>query len=416
MKPDETNSSQSGKPLLPQRQFVSVPPRSLSASQAAAAQVVRGQIDSIYNNQETPSSSDAVVATPLQLSNAINPDINPYERTHIEHVDPQAEQWQKYHSAWQTYYQKYYEGYYSHHLHKAQEALVAHTVTTATQSGNTYFSGEPDQTEESSDEFLSKDEALFDLRQKLLSKVRSSAIKVRKSRHFVPLAAGLIVVLIFAFLQYNQLLIANVMAYVSPGAIDPQNIVVDPSSNVSVGPQPLLIIPKINVDVPVAYGIGNDYTSQMAAMANGLAWFGVPGASSVPGEVGNTVLAGHSSNDLLDKGDYKFIFAQLDKLVPGDTVYANYHSIRYTYVVTGLKVVSPTDVSSLIYPTTKPILTLLTCTPVGTSQNRLLVIAEQVSPDPTTSTPAPASTTKNSKPASIPGTEPTILEKLFGAK
>jgi sortase A len=185
---------------------------------------------------------------------------------------------------------------------------------------------------------------------------------------------------------------------------------------VAVGPQPLLIIPKINVSVPVAYGIGNDYTSQMAAMAVGTAWFGIPGASSVPGEVGNTVIAGHSSNDLLDKGDYKFIFAQLDDLQVGDTIYANYNSIRYTYTVTKKTVVSPTDVSALVYPTTKPILTLLTCTPVGTSQNRLLVTAAQISPDPSTSTAAPAGTTSNAKPASIPGTEPTILEKLFGAK
>ena len=222
-----------------------------------------------------------------------------------------------------------------------------------------------------------------------------------------------IVVLIFVFLQYNRLIISNVMAYVSPGNIDPQNIVVNPNAEVTVGPEPKLIIPKINVDVPVAYDIGNDYNSQMAAMNNGVAQFAIPGADSHPGQIGNTVIAGHSSNDLLDGGDYKFIFAQLDKLNVGDTIYTNYNSKRYTYTVTKKEVVKPNEVNKLVYPTTKPILTLLTCTPVGTSLNRLLVTAEQVSPDPSKSSAAPISDQSTTK--SIPGNSPTLFERLFGS-
>ena len=151
----------------------------------------------------------------------------------------------------------------------------------------------------------------------------------------------------------------------------------------------------------------------MAAMTNGVAQFAIPGADSHPGQIGNTVIAGHSSNDLLDGGDYKFIFAQLDKLNIGDTIYANYNSKRYTYTVTKKEVVKPNEVSKLVYPTTKPILTLLTCTPVGTSLNRLLVTAEQVNPDPTKSSAAPVSNKSTTK--SIPGNSPTLLERLFGS-
>ena len=202
------------------------------------------------------------------------------------------------------------------------------------------------------------------------------------------------------------------MAYVSPGNIDPQNIVIDPTANLTVGPEPSLIIPKINVDVPVIYDIGNDYDSQMAAMTKGVAQFAIPGANSHPGQIGNTVIAGHSSNDLLDPGDYKFIFAQLDRLNVGDTIYANYNSKRYTYSVTKKEVVKPSDVDKLVYPTTKPILTLLTCTPVGTSVNRLLVTAEQISPDPNKSTAAPE--TSKSTTGSIPGNSQTFFERIFG--
>jgi sortase A len=202
------------------------------------------------------------------------------------------------------------------------------------------------------------------------------------------------------------------MAYISPGYISPQNIIVDPTNTVTVSPEPRIIIPKINVDVPVSYDIGNDYDSQMAAMAKGLAHFAIPGASSHPGEIGNTVIAGHSSNDLFDSGNYKFIFAQLEKLNIGDTIYANYNSVRYTYTVTKKQVVAPDDVNSLVYPTDKPILTLITCVPVGTANSRLLVTAEQISPNPSDVKTNTDSKVENTN--SIPGKQPSIIERLFG--
>jgi len=387
MRPDESNNGQGGA-LDP-----------TPSSQKAAAQLVRAQIDSLYENT-TAHTNPEVPQQQLETT-------NPYQRTHTEHSNPQDEQWKQYHTAWQNYYQKYYEGYYTHHLHKAQHTLEGQIANSHPHNSQGYFSNQPEPNKAASTE-----EAIFDLRQKLLGKVNESAIKVRKSRHFMPIAAGVIVVLLFLFLQYNRVLISNVMAYVSPGSINPQNIVIDPNSNIAVGPEPLLIIPKINVDVPVAYDIGNDYNSQMAAMTKGVAQFAIPGASSHPGQIGNTVIAGHSSNDLFDTGDYKFIFVQLDKLVAGDTIYANYQSKRYTYAVTGKEVVKPDDVSKLVYPMTKPILTLLTCTPIGTSLNRLLIIAEQVSPDPSQSTTAPSST--NSNVTSIPGNSPNFFDWLFG--
>jgi sortase A len=398
MSPDDNQITPTNQPAATPQPSSSTPPVDQSTSQAAAANVVRNQIENIYSN---PDQQQPVSQT-LQ-------DINPYERTHDDNPQPVLEQWKQYHSAWQTYYQKYYEGYYTHHLTKAAQQLQTQMPVSTTREA--IFTHQPDAEDQGAT--LTKDEALFDLRQKLLSRVSESAKKVRKSRHFVPITAAILVILLFAFLQYNRVLIGTVMAYVSPGSISPQDIVVDPNSDVAVAPDPRLIIPKINVDVPVLYDVGNDYNSQMAAMAKGVAQFAIPGASSHPGQIGNTVLAGHSSNDLLDSGDYKFIFAQLDKLDVGDSIYVNYHSIRYTYTVTKKEVVKPTEVNKLVYPTTKPILTLLTCTPVGTALNRLLVTAEQVSPDPAASAPAPT-TTADKATTEIPGNSPTLFERLFG--
>lgn len=391
MKPEEPSNSQSGLPLLPQRSILDTPAQNSDQPiRDATVNVLRSQIDGLFDTEKN-QTIESVQPVISQIEN-----INPYERTHVEHIDPQADQWKQYHTAWQTYYQKYYEGYYTHHLKKAiEETSTQKAVLNKT---------EP----------LSNDEAIFDLRQKLLGKVSESAKKIRKSRHFMPLAAGLAVILIFLFLQYNRILIANVVAYVSPGNINPQNIVIDPNTTVVVNAEPRLIIPKINVDVPAIYGVGSDYDSQMDAMAKGVANFSIPGASSRPGQVGNTVLAGHSSNDLIDSGDYKFIFVQLDKLEVGDTIYANYQSIRYTYIVTKKEVVNPTDVNKLVYATDKPILTLLTCTPLGTARYRLLVTAEQISPDPNKSIAAPAVTTTSSS-TSIPGSSLTLWERIFGS-
>ncbi len=374
------------------------------ASKQAAVDLVRSQIDRIYGGE--------VASDPQQP--AIE---NPYERTHQEHPQPQAEQWKKYHTAWQDYYQKYYEGYYSHHLHRAKQDLeerITQSKSPAVQEHQppSYFSDQPKE-DAPSDETLSVNDAVFDLRQKLLLRIKDSASRVKKSRHFIPITAAVIVVFAFLFLQYNRLVISNVMAYVSPGKIDPQNIVVEPGRAIAVGPEPRLIIPKINIDVPVIYGIGNDQASQLTAMDKGVAHFAIPGASSRPGQVGNTVIAGHSSNDLFDNSQYKFIFAQLERLSEGDMIYAHYEGVRYAYTVTKKDVVKPTDVSALVYPTDKPVMTLVTCTPVGTALNRLLVTAEQVSPDPSSFKPAPT-TEDSEEDVSMPGNSPTIFERIFG--
>lgn len=412
MKPDENSSSNGGKQLLPKRLMVSVPNQQTDEpSREAAARVIRSKIDTLFDQKSNSDSEQK----PTNTSTPVE-DINPYQRTHSEHVMPQDDQWKQYHTAWQNYYQQYYEGYYTHHLRKAQQAIEEQIAGQQNAGNSGYFNKKP--TDKSTpDKVVSTKEAVFDLRQELRNKVQDSVKKIKKSRHFIPIAAGLMVVLLFLFLQYNRILISNVMAYVSPGNIDPQNIVIDPNVDLKVGPEPRLIIPKINVDVPVRYDVGSDYDSQMAAMNNGVAHFSIPGASSHPGQVGNTVIAGHSSSDLFGSGDYKFIFVQLEKLDVGDTIYANYNSKRYTYTVTKKEVVKPTEVNKLVYPTTKPVMTLLTCTPLGTAINRLLIIAEQISPDPSQSATAPAAEpTSKLDNSAIPGNSQTFFEWLFGIK
>ncbi len=412
---DQDDNRRVGAPLIPQRSLLHTTPPQDTATHDAAANVVRSQVDAIYNgNTTTPTPQTTPV--PQQDPNrpaqqALAEEVSPYERTQTNTAQVQTDQWKQYHSAWQDYYQKYYERYYVGQVYHTKQALEA-KAHEARQADTAH---QPNLQATTPDEptALSKDEALYDLRSQLVDKMQTSAKSVRKSRHFIPIAAALSVVLLFLFLQYNRVLFANVQAYISPGNIDPANIIIDPSTVVAVGTEPKLIIPKINVDVPVTYDVTPDHDSQMRAMENGVAYFGIPGANSRPGQVGNTVLSGHSSNDIIDQGNYKFIFARLDHLANGDTIFINYESKRYIYTVTKKEVVKPTEVGKLVYPTDKPILTLITCTPLGTSLNRLLVTAEQVSPSPQDAAPAPDNTASGESVA-IPGNSPTLIQRLLG--
>ena len=93
-------------------------------TQSAAANVLRSQIDSLYNGEPVATSGHPQQqpahqqATYHSAATTDQGGENPYERTHSDHPQPQADQWKAYHSAWQTYYQKYYEAYYTHETAK----------------------------------------------------------------------------------------------------------------------------------------------------------------------------------------------------------------------------------------------------------------------------------------------------------
>ena len=386
------------------RGTILAPDRSYTSSNAAAADLTRDQIDNIYSDQAAQEAAPQQAAPSIQPQAGQPQQQSVYDQTQQTSRSVDPKQWKQYHSAWQDYYQKYYEHYYIGAVNQVHQDFTK-------RAADLQETGKPS---EATDETLSTDEALYDLRSQIVSKVQQSGKKVRKSKHFVPIIAALSVLMIFGFLQYNRLIIANVKAYVSPGEIDPQSIIVDPSMSTSVGPEPKLIIPKINVNVPVDYTSKPDQKSQLKAMENGVAYFGVPGANAMPGQVGNTVLSGHSSNDYIDNGKYKFVFVQLERLKKDDVFYIHYKGTRYTYTVTQLRTVKPTDVASLVYDGDKPIVTLITCTPVGTAQNRLLVTAEQINPDPAGATQAPTNQ-KSNEPSKMPGNSPTVIERIFGA-
>lgn len=384
----------------------------------AAAHIVKQQVDRIYeDNSPHKAAEDAVRAQQQETAPTTEPD-NVYDRTHSNqtaYTQANNDHVKQYHSAWQNYYQKYYERYYMQQLQASRGQIEARANQAAQPQPLTQSQPEQQPQTTGAPETLTKKEAVTELRGKLLDKVKNQAEKARKSRHFLPIMSAVVIALVFVFLQYNRQLVASVQAYVSPGSIAPQNIVLDPTTNVEVDDEPRLIIPKINVDAPVVYGLESIAEGPVQeALDHGVVHYPIPGANSVPGQVGNTAILGHSSNDVFNTGAYKFIFVQLDQLNEGDTFYAHYEGTRYTYSVTGKEVIEPTEVNKLVLDTDKPMMTLITCTPPGTALKRLIVYAEQISPDPAAATAAPERA-DNGDPEEIPDYySPTVFERLFG--
>lgn len=387
--------------------------------QVQAQAQTQAQSQSSAQQQSQPSSTS--LSTPTSMAS--------YKQTPIatnvtEKRDTKAE-WQKYHSAWQNYYQKYYGEYYA----KAAQSYVKNeTEKVKEKVKSEYRNRNLGETADLSlimenlpnDPTEEEEKGIMDsLKQKIREKAVNKVSHSRKVKRFIPIIAGVTAILLILFLQYNRLIFAPIMAYVSPGNSNDSGITaLDPTVTTAVGPDSRLIIPKLNVDVPVNFGIPNDENSINVAMENGVAQFSIPGANAMPGEIGNLVITGHSAGDIYSNNQYKFIFSGLERLNVGDLIYIDYQGVRYTYSVTGFETVEPSNVAALVYETNKPMLTLITCTPLGTARYRLLVSAEQINPVPSGATQSSQEHVDDANTPEIttevmPKNEPTFFERIW---
>ena len=395
---DSTNGGQSSSDLQKQ----------------AAARLARQKVLAAYAEKakksigEVKDTGDSVYAEPNSghmKDEPVNPRIN-------------SESWKKYHSAWQDYYQKYYSEYYSNAAkqyiakerlkdarEQAEEDDIAYALARAN-GKNDHKAGLNLNGREIDDDDLT-------LRHIIRKKARSNAKKSRKFRKFIPLLAGIAVTLVILFLQYNRLIFAPIFAYVSPGNAPASEIeALNPTITQTVSADPRLIIPKLNIDVPVNYNV--PLSDVYDAMMNGVAHYRIAGASAYPGQVGNFVITGHSAGDVYSSNPYKYIFSGLERLEEGDLIYVNYNSTRYTYKVTKKQVVDPSNVAALTVETDKPLITLVTCTPLGTSRYRLLVTGEQISPSYDDAKKEDSDAITNiDEGVEMPANEPSFFERII---
>jgi LPXTG-site transpeptidase (sortase) family protein len=255
-----------------------------------------------------------------------------------------------------------------------------------------------------------------DIKATIVDKVTAGG-KLGIKHHLQSLAFGLgvgaVVIIIFLFGFFNEIIIAP---FIQPSRASADTPIIIGNSGVAPTTNPEVIIPKINVEIPVDYSetstnenaIENDLESGVVHYPN----------TSLPGQDGNAAYFGHSSNNIFNKGQYKFAFVLLHELVNGDTFYLTYNDKVYIYKVISHTVVSPSDVSVL-----NPVAgqtataTLITCDPPGTSLNRLIVVGQQISPSPAANTAATSTATKTpvaGTTSSLPGNGPTLWGKFIG--
>lgn len=136
-------------------------------------------------------------------------------------------------------------------------------------------------------------------------------------------------------------------------------------------------IPTLNAKAPVIVEPSTNENAVQVALENGVVHFG---GTAIFGDYGNVVVVGHSSGSPWAPGDFKTVFTLLEKVKQDDEIIVDYKGQRYIYKVTSSEVIKPTDLGVLNQPTNVRTISLITCTPVGTNTNRLVVHAEQISP------------------------------------
>jgi LPXTG-site transpeptidase (sortase) family protein len=249
------------------------------------------------------------------------------------------------------------------------------------------------------------------LRKRIRDKVSANG-QLQVKHHFQSLLFGLgmgflvVAVLLFGF--FNEYVIAPF---------------IQPSRNVSATPvivsdaaaataQPTVIVPKINIQIPVDFTLQtNDEATVDSALNNGIVHYF---STALPGQNGNGAYFGHSSRNIFNNGKYKFAFVLLRELTTGDIFYVTYQGKVYAYQVFAREIVPPTQISVLDDTKGKQATAvLITCDPPGFSTNRLVVWGEQISPSPATNTVASAP--EVAPPAEITSNGPTLWTRMIRA-
>lgn len=126
-----------------------------------------------------------------------------------------------------------------------------------------------------------------------------------------------------------------------------------------------VVIPKINVNLPIYHGTGNDSLDRGVGHLLG---------SSLPvgGENTHAILTGHSGMAT------QKMFTDLEQLDIGDVFYLQILNETLAYQVIEINTVLPHDTSLLGITHGEDYCTLVTCTPYGVNTHRLLVRGSRI--------------------------------------
>ena len=248
---------------------------------------------------------------------------------------------------------------------------------------------------------------------KLSESVKHKTNRVAKSQFIKSLGFGLIigtlVIIIFLFSFLNQIFL---IPFIQPSRNAITTPIILDTSGLAANTKPEIIIPKLNLEIPVNY---TEVSTNETNIENDLNSGVVHYPSTVfPGQIGNSAYFGHSSNNIFNPGKYKFAFVLLHTLVKGDTFYLVYNSRVYVYQVFSKIIVPPSEVSVLdSVPNHTATVALITCDPPGTSINRLVVYADQINPNLNTNSSPTNPSSNQPVLKSLPGNGQSLWSKFI---
>lgn len=151
----------------------------------------------------------------------------------------------------------------------------------------------------------------------------------------------------------------------------------DPAVAGEARPDFQLVINKIGVTAPIIWSHSSEEAEIQEDLKSGVVRLPDTG---IPGQRGNAVISGHSSNYIWVEGNYNYIFKNLNDLNAGDeviikTTQKNGKSFEYKYKITEKNVTAPDD-QRIFAENNLPAITLVTCWPLNTNWKRLVLRAE----------------------------------------
>lgn len=394
--------------------------------QNPAVDLIRQKLENLY--AEEPSAKEEVVEareqqTPrskhqayiLELSNSGKSAGEVQDAWHAYYKDLSD---QEKHQLWQEFYANHGKvsaantpiigTFPSHSVRYKRPRVSSRPLASSPSSPTIAAQPKPPQTTKLKRKFETR--SVSQVKQQLLSAV-SSRQKLQARHHARSLLFGLgvgslfMLILLFGF--FNERFVAP---FITPSRfVSSTPIIIDDNIDLTTDKQAKVIIPKINVEIPVVYDEASiEEKPIQKALERGVIHYAT---TPSPGEKGNVVVFGHSSNNIFNKGQYKFAFVLLSRLDSGDTFYLTKDGKKYAYKIYEKKIVSPSAVE-VLGPTEKTAsATLITCDPPGTSLNRLVVIGEQISPDPSVNTLSTAAE-PSQKPQIVPSNAQSLWNRL----
>lgn len=168
----------------------------------------------------------------------------------------------------------------------------------------------------------------------------------------------------------------NLLSNIPLASAEKASFAVNPQENRIIIPRLGKNIPLLDVDHDADTPFEEIHEVFMEELKNGIVRY--PGTAK-PGEAGNAFIFGHSSNYPWVKSKYNDVFALLDTLKNGDEIIVYYNQKKFVYKVTERAVVKPGDTKVLKNrdPKKKEI-SLMTCWPIGTTLERLIIFGELV--------------------------------------